>query len=85
MFEVRFVPRNEFDRNIGVRLMEENRNGLNIDGKIFSHTFAMPCKEGRGLERQGSASCFVPDKDDAHFLAFEIETKVGCVTTVEAW
>ncbi len=82
MFEVRYVPRNEFDRNIGVRLMEQNRKNLNICGKIFSHTFTVSRNDG-GIDRQGSVSCFIPDENDSHFMAFEIETKVGLKTTVE--
>ncbi len=82
MLEVRYVPRNEFDRNIGIRLMEQNRGNLNICGRIFGHTFATPRKDG-GIDRHGSVSCYIPDKDNAHFMAFEIETKVGCITVVE--
>jgi hypothetical protein len=81
-FQVRYAPRNEYDRNIGVGIMEQNRDNLNIDGKIFSHAFETPCQNG-GVDRHGSVSCYVPNKEAAHFLAFEIETKVGCITTVE--
>lgn len=82
MFEVKYIPRNEFDRNVGVRLMEQNRENLKINGKIFSHTFATLHEDGR-INRHGSVACYIPNKNNAHFMAFEIETKIGCVTTVE--
>lgn len=77
MYRVTFIPQRISDRRTGVEVMERERENLEVDGKIFSHTFS------DGTNFYGSVACYVPTKEQAHYMAFEIETRIPCRVNVE--